>query len=167
MESSGLFAPLEAAGPGPGSLAVALPPRGGGTASDGVAAAAASVTTLRFVAPSNILGLVYVPPSSSSTAAAAAGAGAGATSPLATTSGSRAPHIRSGDAAAAAGAGGLLVATETAVYRLADDGCEAVLLAGCEGEVGAADGAGPDARFTLILGLTVDGEGAAVLADVR
>ncbi|KAG2500386.1 hypothetical protein HYH03_001958 [Edaphochlamys debaryana] len=72
--------------------------------------------------------------------------------------------------------GSLLIATETALYRLplggqgaGEEGAGApapVLLAGREGVQGNRDGRGEETRFNSIWGLAVDAEGALIVPDV-
>ncbi|PNH02015.1 ARM REPEAT PROTEIN INTERACTING WITH ABF2, partial [Tetrabaena socialis] len=67
------------------------------------------------------------------------------------------------------GGGSLLYSTNNALYRLPLGAATAVgpvLLAGAEGVRGTRDGPGRDARFFLIMGLAVDGEGAVWVAEV-
>ncbi len=62
----------------------------------------------------------------------------------------------------------LILVTNSAMYcrPLAEGAAaEPVLLAGCEEVAGDRDGRGPEARFSAISGITVDGDGCALVLD--
>ncbi|KAG2425196.1 hypothetical protein HXX76_013949 [Chlamydomonas incerta] len=126
---------------------------GGAAGAAQPARAAAAVSTLPYVAPDCISGMVFLPPATAQ----------------------QEPSGGEGGQQASSGAGCLVVGTSTALYRLQLPMSEAAaaggahlqtqLLAGCEGDRDITDGPGDQARFSSFVGMTSDAAGNIYLAD--